>query len=187
MLMDGHWITVGTPDAIPLAEAAVAGGARPRGDDGASPRVFSIPPGAPFLPTLGRGRCSPARWFRTSHSTAIRCRSPTPPSSCRRAAPRANCAASLPKRARRPRRRSCRSSGRSASSTRTRPPSTPRHRRRSSLRRRSRRSSACCGWRRWCAPGSAGCRPMSPPCSRRRWSCRPPPPTPSGWRAISPG
>ena len=22
--MDGHWITVGTPDAIPLAEAAVA-------------------------------------------------------------------------------------------------------------------------------------------------------------------
>ncbi len=24
MTMDGHWITVGTPDAIPLAEAAVA-------------------------------------------------------------------------------------------------------------------------------------------------------------------
>jgi len=23
--MTGHWITVGTPDAIPLAEAAVAG------------------------------------------------------------------------------------------------------------------------------------------------------------------
>ncbi|RUZ51989.1 nucleotidyltransferase family protein, partial [Mesorhizobium sp. M7A.F.Ca.US.003.02.2.1] len=23
--MHGHWITVGTPDAVPLAEAAVAG------------------------------------------------------------------------------------------------------------------------------------------------------------------
>ena len=25
MVMQGHWITVGTPDAIPQAEAAVAG------------------------------------------------------------------------------------------------------------------------------------------------------------------
>ena len=28
MVMDGHWITVGTPDAIPLAEQAVAAAAR---------------------------------------------------------------------------------------------------------------------------------------------------------------
>ena len=53
MRMRGRWITVGTPDAIPLAEAAVA--ARPgRGamSGPRSPRVLSIPPGAPFLPTL---------------------------------------------------------------------------------------------------------------------------------------
>ena len=30
MKMDGHWITVGTPDAIPLAEKAVAAAAQQR-------------------------------------------------------------------------------------------------------------------------------------------------------------
>ena len=28
MVMDGHWLTVGTPDAIPLAERAIAAATR---------------------------------------------------------------------------------------------------------------------------------------------------------------
>ena len=56
----------------------------------AVPRVLSIPPGAPFLPTLAEallaGRLVPV--FRRG---AIRWRLPMSPSTCRRAAPRARC------------------------------------------------------------------------------------------------
>ncbi len=53
MAMRGSWITVGTPDAIPLAEAAVERALAGSGMSGRTlPRVFSIPPGAAFLPTL---------------------------------------------------------------------------------------------------------------------------------------
>ena len=53
MKMDGHWITVGTPDAIPLAEQAIAASSAARiVIAGRFPRVLSIPADAPFLPTL---------------------------------------------------------------------------------------------------------------------------------------
>ena len=91
----GHWITVGTPEAIAPAEAAVAPRAAPRGDERrAAPRVFSIPPGAPFLPTLAEALLSTAGSCPVSAATAIRWRWPTSRSTCRRAAPRAHCAAS---------------------------------------------------------------------------------------------
>ena len=53
MEMDGHWITVGTPDAIPLAEAAVARRAGASGDErGARAARLLDPARRAFLPTL---------------------------------------------------------------------------------------------------------------------------------------
>ena len=113
----------------------------------------------------GRGAARRPPDSRISASTAIRWRWPTSPSTCRRAAPRASCAASS----------SSRLGGGSAILPVIRPLGEfdedeaavrrRRRRRRSISRRRSRQSTACCCWRRWCAPGSAGCRPMSPRCS----------------------
>ena len=116
MRMDGHWITVGTRDAIPLAEAAhrqrraAAGAVSERRHP---EEVFSIrqarrscrrslmpfSSGA-FSPRIRLGSRS-ARARRHHHL------------SCRRAAPHANCAASLPN-ASAGRARSCPWSGRSA-------------------------------------------------------------------------
>ena len=125
--MDGSWITVGTPDAIPRAEAAVAKArAQPDGmtqrEDSA--RVFSIPPGAPFLPTLAKsmksGRLVPG--FDLAADPLAMARAPR--SMCRHAGPRASCARAGRQR-RRPARPSCRPSRRWESSTKVKRPSMP--------------------------------------------------------------
>ena len=99
MRMEGSWITVGTPDAIPLAEDAVAKALRQRGMSSRGPesaRVFSISPGAPFLPTLASALTSGALVPGFGY-----CRRPAgtvtaPSSTSRRAAPPALCALCLP-------------------------------------------------------------------------------------------
>ena len=72
-----------------------------------APRVFSIPPGVAVSSDAGRGAAVGSAGPGFSPSTATRWRWPTSPSTCRRAAPRASCAASS-SNGRRAARRSCR-------------------------------------------------------------------------------
>ena len=119
--MDGHWITVGTPDAIPLAEAAVAArlAERPMSGPSAPARLFD--PGRRAVPAdARRGRCSSGAlvpgfaWDRRSARARRRHHLRAD------AARRARVAQRLCRARWAAARRSCRSSGRSASSTRRR-------------------------------------------------------------------